>query len=506
MRRSPPTRIGAGSIFYHANLADPDWRRAASNSHNGRPILPHNDPVQVAEEFVNRHFRSHGLLALHYHRDSFYQWGGTHYAVVADEALRSQLYGFLKDALTIRERDGAIVPFRPTMAKVNGIIDALKAAVYQPEERDAPFWMTPEGDTADASSLIACRNGLLNVEARKLLPHSPLLFAVNSLPFDYDPNAPKPKKWLDFLLQIWPNEGDDESERVLQQMFGLMLTGDTRFQKIFMLVGPARSGKGTIGRVLTALLGKDNVVSPTLKSMTGEFGLWPLIGKRVAIISDARIGPQADVHALAERLLSITGEDLQNINRKHQAFWNGRLNLLFLILANEIPHLADASGALASRFVVLVLTETFLGKEDLNLTDKLLTELPGILNWALQGLGQLRKEGRFTLPKSAAEAIRTLQDLASPVNAFVRDWCVVAPGSRYNVKGLFSAWAQWADLEGHKKGTQAVFGRNLKAAYPRLRARGRGEERFYDGIELSEDGEERYAWAKRSNPERKSRS
>ena len=84
-------------------------------------------------------------------------------------------------------------------------------------------------------------------------------------------------------------------------MFGLMLTTDTRYQKIFMIVGPKRSGKGTIGRVLTAMLGKSNVANPTMASMTGEFGLWPLIDKQLAIISDARVGKRADPSVVAEQ-------------------------------------------------------------------------------------------------------------------------------------------------------------------------------------------------------------
>lgn len=58
-----------------------------------------------------------------------------------------------------------------------------------------------------------------------------------------------------------------------------------------MIVGPKRSGKGTIARVLTHMLGRDNVANPTLSGLSSQFGLAPLIDKRAAIISDARLGP-----------------------------------------------------------------------------------------------------------------------------------------------------------------------------------------------------------------------
>src|SRR5262249_30445448 len=139
-----------------------------------------------------------------------------------------------------------------------------------------------------------------------------------------------------------------------------------------LIVGPKRGGKGTIGRVATALVGRANVCAPTLASLERNFGLAPLIGKQLAIISDARLGSRADQQVIAERLLSISGEDSLTIDRKFLPSWTGQLATRFMILTNELPRIADASGALASRFVVLTLKRSFYGVEDLRLTDRLL--------------------------------------------------------------------------------------------------------------------------------------
>ena len=61
----------------------------------------------------------------------------------------------------------------------------------------------------------------------------------------------------------------------LQEWFGYLLTPDTRQQKILMMVGPKRSGRGTIARVLKAMVGADNVVNPTLNTLARPFGLSP---------------------------------------------------------------------------------------------------------------------------------------------------------------------------------------------------------------------------------------
>src|SRR5262249_28072044 len=148
------------------------------------------------------------------------------------------------------------------------------------------------------------------------------------------------------------------------------------------------------------LIGQDGYCGPTLASLSQQFGLWPLIGKQVAVVSDARLQGSGTA-ALVERLLSISGEDTLNIDRKHLPHWIGKLFTRFMILTNEVPSIADTSGALAGRFLVLTLTTNFYGKEDTGLSGTLEKELQGILNWALEGWDRLQRRGHFLQPPSS---------------------------------------------------------------------------------------------------------
>ena len=163
------------------------------------------------------------------------------------------------------------------------------------------------------------------------------------------------------------------------------------------------------------------------------------------------------------------------------------LQTRFLILTNELPRISDSSGALASRFILLTLTRSFLGKEDHDLTDRLLTELPGIMNWALEGLQRLRERGHFIQPESSAEAITELEDLASPVGAFIRDCCLVQPGLTVLCDDMYTAWKLWCEDQGRTKpGTRHTFGRDLRAAIPGLKITqhrsGGDRRRYYEGV------------------------
>ena len=273
-------------------------------------------------------------------------------------------------------------PWRPNKKRVGDVLDALKSVRRIPDF-DAPFWVSEE---RPAPNHVVLRNGILDLDTGELNGHTPNLFTVNALDLDYDPAKPEaPTRWIRFLESLWPD--DQKSIDTLQEVVGYLLGPDTSQQKIFLLVGPPRSGKGTILRVLTGLLGSQNVASPTLSWLTKDFGMQVLIGKSLATISDARFAG-ADRYVACERLLVISGEDNVTIPRKYREEWEGHLPPLtvrFLIATNEVPKLPDSSGALAARFVPMVLKETFLGREDPGLTAALQEERAGIFSWGLEG-------------------------------------------------------------------------------------------------------------------------
>jgi putative DNA primase/helicase len=462
------------------------WNRAAPEPHPGSGLLIEEQaPYTTAKLFLDRSFTTAKKRTLHHHRGCFYRWSGVAYPEVGEPELRSQLYAFLDECVTSGKK-GELRPVKPNAAMVTNVVDALRAASHLDNANTPPAWLDPAYGLP-AAEIIACSNGLLHLPRLALLPHTPAFFTLNALDYPFEPAAPEARQWLAFLDQLWPD--DPEPIDTLQEMFGYCLTVDTRQQKAFMLVGPKRSGKGTIARVLARMVGVQNTVAPTLAGLGMNFGLAPLIGKQVAIISDARLGGRSDQHAIAERLLSITGEDAITIDRKYISAWTGQLAVRFLVISNELPRLSDASGALVSRFIVLVLSQSFYGREDQTLTARLLTELPGILNWSIAGWCRLVQRGHFVQPQSALDHVRQLEDLASPIGAFLRERCVIGAGHTVEINRLFKSWTEWCTGQGRDHpGTAQSFGRDLRAAIPGLKVSqprdGADRLRFYQGIGL----------------------
>jgi putative DNA primase/helicase len=313
----------------------------------------------------------------------WWQWCTSHWSEVEHRDVRAGAYAFTEHAVyTVMTKGGPETrPGAPNRYKVADLLEALAAACHLPDAVAQPCWTDP--GVEQRGPVVACANGLLDVHERVLLAHDPRFFNQVAVPFAYEPDAPEPERWLGFLDALW---GDDrESVAALQQWFGYVISGRLDLHKILLLVGPTRAGKGVIARVLEALIGPANSACPTLSSLGGEFGLAPLLGKSLAVIADARLNGR-DSSVVVERLLSISGQDLLTVNRKHRDQWTGTLPARLMLLSNELPELGDASAAIAGRFIPLLLTESWLGREDPTLESDLHLELPAILNWGLDGL------------------------------------------------------------------------------------------------------------------------
>jgi putative DNA primase/helicase len=483
-----------------------------------------DDPHRLARLYVEQS-RYEGLLdTVRYWREEYHRWDGSAYRALPAKEVKAELATSVKaefDRLNIEAQkqrrkqqekeaanesdDGADgkgkkkkqaleAAGKVTTRLVADVTQALSGVCLLPSSVERPTWLSPTPEW-DAAEILACKNGLIHLPSLVAgkdyrIDPTPLFFSANALDYDFDLDAPKPVAWFEFLGKLWPK--DPESIGTLQEWFGYCTLPDTTQQKILMAIGPKRCGKGTIARVLARMIGLANVCAPTLAGLASHFGLWPLVGKTLGIVSDARLGRQTDVAVITERLLSISGEDAQTIDRKNMAHVTCKLAVRFMILTNELPRLNDPSGALVGRLVLLRLTESWYGREDVSLTAKLLTELPSILLWAIRGWERLRKRGHFLQPASSIAVVRDMEDLSSPMGAFVRDLCVVGPDASIPVHELFDRWKVWCEEKGWKSGgREQDFGRDLRAVVPALdTAQPRDPDdksrriRVYEGVRL----------------------
>ena len=288
----------------------------------------------------------------------------------------------------------------------------------------------------------------------------------------------------------------------MQQWFGYVISGRTDLHKALMAIGATRSGKGTIDRVIRALIGEENHAGLSGSDLTGPFGLEDLVPKAVATFSDERMTMNGK--KFVEIFLRITGEDPVTVNQKNKRAWDGRLGTRLQLMSNEFPTLPDNSGAIVGRFLVLYLRVSFFGREDTRLfEDKLMPELAGILNWALDGLDRLNANGKFTEPAGSEQFIATMREASSPQNLFLSELTTVGPDLWAPHKNVFAMWKAWCRINNHDPGTQHNLTKKLQTTLgpdvynPNTKKEIAGKRiRVYHGfsLNLTDKEQEEYAY------------
>lgn len=420
--------------------------------------------LEVAHRLVEDLFTVDGNRTLVFWRKDWWIWDGTSW-VMADSDLDVKTPVWHRLAEVTYKNGGEVAEWAPTTPKVSALMEPLQVLTRLPDSAEAPTWL---GDsTGKPVALIALKNGLLDISTRELHPLTPAYFTTWSLDFDYVPGFTSPV-WEKFLGEVFAH--DPNAALALQEFAGYLISGRLDMHKALLIVGLPGGGKGTISRAFHQLMGRGNVVSPSLGQLGSEFGGESLVGKPLAVIEDARAAENSKAGGAVERLLNIVGEDEVSLNRKGRSYWTGTLPTRFMIISNEVPQFLDSSGAIMRRFISMKLEATFKDKPDKHLGKKISNEIAGVFNWALDGLARLEEQGSFTTPDTMGEMSELMADMGSPLMRFLDEHFIVTGDKEHALYAteVFNRYREWAKEQGGLVMTRDKFSQRLVAADPRV--------------------------------------
>jgi putative DNA primase/helicase len=428
----------------------------------------------IAERFMTEHHMLNGVPVLRSYRSQWVQWNKDHYEDLSMPIFKGGLYKFLEGKQCEKVNSQgvvSIVPYKPTRAKVNDIIDALNT--WCPVEKDPPCWLDHE-DHSHPNNLISFTNGMLDVNEYvqgNIVMHNPdpRLFTYNVFPYDFDENV-QSNLHEDTINQIF-NE-DAECIRILAQWFGYNLVPDMTQEKLMLLVGDRRSGKGTILETLHGMLGEKQYSATDFQMLANTHGLSSLVGKLAATLGDARTPRKTEAGIALQTILKISGGDPVTINPKYVPPFDIYLTCRFTIAMNNLPGFHDPAKALSARSLILNLPNSYVGREDFTLKQRLKKEAKEgkLINFALQGLKDLREQGKFTMPVSSEQLLQQLEEITAPMTAFVGECCDKIPSAYIAIDQLFEAWQIWCHKSGHNAGNKNYFGRWFRQACPGIKS------------------------------------
>jgi P4 family phage/plasmid primase-like protien len=284
-------------------------------------------------------------------------------------------------------------------------------------------------------------DAMLNTRTGQITPSSKEHGNTTALPYNYDAHA-NCHEWLEFLNSTL--EGDQERIALLQEWMGYNLVRRYDHQKIMMLIGKSRAGKGLVGKVMEALCGTPAFTGGSLSALTRDPTLAACASRLVYFVGDCEKSvPHSIRSAVSEKLKTISGNDAVTFERKFLPSITARLPVRITVSTNHIPAIFDDSGALANRLLILPFDVSFAGREDITLEDRIIKEVPGIALWAVEGLRRLDANKRFTEPEASKLEREEINSMFSPMRDFVSACLEPCDDATLSSSDMFDAYAKW---------------------------------------------------------------
>ena len=208
--------------------------------------------------------------------------------------------------------------------------------------------------------------------------------------FIYDKDADCPT-WKLFLMQIF--EKDESLIRYIQKACGYALSGDVSEQCLFILWGTGANGKSTFLNVLLYLFGDyacTTMIDTFMKKTNDKSNdIARLKGLRFVTTSEIEQGKQINESLMK----SVTGEDSLTARFLYGEYFSFKPTFKIFMATNHKPKIRGADNGIWRRIKMIPFTVTIPPEQrDKKLTEKLIAENSGILNWLIAGYAMWKKE------------------------------------------------------------------------------------------------------------------
>jgi P4 family phage/plasmid primase-like protien len=406
---------------------------------------------------------SKGRYTLAYYHGDFYQWNTGRWPRVSNEEIDLRIVKFLQShnsGFTVNMKQEPEIPISKN--RIANIRLCLAARVLRPETKSLNQWDNIE---QDAIITLSMKNGLLLLKRNgqiELIPHTPDYFTFIQLPYEYDPKTECPR-WLIFLDDVMMGRAD--YILLLHQWLGYLLRPDLRLQKFLLCVGEGANGKGVFFELIQFLVGIENCSQVPISRFDNPFSLISTLGKMVNLTheSSGLIEEESET-----TLKSYTSGDRMTFERKFRDAVSDVPTAKIMVATNDLPRFNDKSQAIWRRILLVPFDKVIPQDQQIEtLADDLKKELPGILNWALEGLRKLNAAGRFTIPAGSNEIMEQYRQTANPARAFLfESYEATNNGDYIPCEEIYRSYRGWCDNKGYHPLADRMFGKEVHRAFP----------------------------------------
>jgi len=334
--------------------------------------------------------------------------------------------------------------------------------------------------------LLGVKNGVLDLATGLLRDDSAQSELITKqATVEYDQSAVCPK-WLAFIDQI--TGGDEGYAKYIQRAVGYSLTGKTDEQILFFLYGVGANGKSTFVNTVLKLLGDYSQQSASSTFMAKQRGsinndIARLRGSRFVATTETEEGSRFD----ESQLKLLTGGDTVTCRFLHKEHFEFEPAFKLWISGNHKPYIKGSDEGIWRRIKLLPFEHCVAPEaQDKSLPTKLVSEMSGILNWAIEGCLEWQREGlgSCSIVDSATVSYRSDMDI---IQNWVDECCKADKSAKERAGVLYNSYRQWALENGEWQMSARQFSRKL---IERGVSKGRDNSgSYYSGIDLTFKGD-----------------
>lgn len=315
--------------------------------------------------------------------------------------------------------------------------------------------------------LLNCRSGIVNMRNGELIRHDPNYLMTKISYAEYNPNETRePERWLQFLAEV--TNGDKELIHYLQKAIGYSLTGSIKEQAMFFCYGTGNNGKSTFLDIVSALAGSYGCnAQPETIMISKSPGA---VNQDIARLAGARfvttVEPNDGVKLNEGLVKQLTGGDRVTARFLYGLEFEFVPQFKLWLGANHKPVIRGTDVGIWRRIhLIPFLVQIPPAKVDKSLKHKLLSELPLIMKWAIEGVILWQKEG-LDVPdsvKHATDEYRAEMDILAQFCELCVEPC---QGASLSASELYEAYTTWAQENHEYQMSNQKFGREFCKKYP----------------------------------------
>jgi len=286
------------------------------------------------------------------------------------------------------------------------------------------------------------QNGVYQIDNGEILPHDKKYGFKNKVNYSYDEKATCPK-FEKFLAEIFL--GDQTSIDFIQEYMGYIVSGDSCWvHKAAIFYGEGRNGKSTLNEVIEGMVGSDNTSHISMKKISKPESYYSVADKLVNLADENGNDSLADSETFKS---AVSGGDVE-VKKLYSQPYTVKNKAKFIFNCNSLPYSRDKSAGLYRRLIILSFEAEFddeNGTVDKHINKKLLAELPGIFNFAMEGYRRLKKNESFTEPKTAKENMAIFTDAQNDVEDWFSDHIVIGEGGNLRSRDAYQSYTRYCD-------------------------------------------------------------